>query len=430
MANTNDEQERELAQVQECLDIITYKHNGQKYLNRLGARAKPNQRLAEVFGIKNAFTNENPKNHGDFSKETTKRMKDACKMIFKDDKGDWTDLQERAVEYWKEYMQRAGGHGSINLAELAQFITLKLSLLYLFADAEIASKTKDIFEDIKFIGHRINDLWIESKKPDGERPQWADQCDLHMSLRRVTSATSVDMPGSYTQEISNGAEPTVPEENPLNFLLPAYETMWRVVLRCFIEVHLRDAANKAEWHLVLANFLDKLRNPTCMPDAFHRDSPIGLRPSDIAKESLRLYPPSRHVHRDFNGELHRADIESCHRFKLLGGDDPLVFRPERWLNICPEERAAKVAGLASKAKIKALKNREEKLGFMPFATYCTADKVETRAFAMKMIVMLVAVLCGGLGEEWGLKDIGSLPKHGVPLQSDRTAYGNLVLKRI
>ena len=29
------------------------------------------------------------------------------------------------------------------------------------------------------------------------------------------------------------------KENPLNLILPGYETLWRVVLRCFIEVTAR-----------------------------------------------------------------------------------------------------------------------------------------------------------------------------------------------
>ncbi|KAJ8117458.1 hypothetical protein OPT61_g1350 [Boeremia exigua] len=425
----NDEHEHELAQVQECLNIITFMHGGEKYPNRLEARARPNKRLVGVFGILNVFTDDRSENHGDFSKETTKRMREACKMSSKHDEGDWTDLQKLAIEYSEEYMHREGGKGSINLAELVQFITLKLSLSYLFTDAKIAFRTKNAFDDITFIGHRINALWIESKNLHGERPQWEGQHDLHTSLRRVTSADSVDMPGSYTQETSKGTEPTIPEENPLNFLLPAYETMWRVVLRCFIEVHLRETAKNAEWHLVLEDFFDELGSSNCMPGAFYKDSSTGLRPSDIAKESLRLYPPSRHVHRDFNGVLHRADIERCHKSKLLGSDDPRVFRPERWLKICPEQRAAKVVAPALKTETKALKNGEGKLGFMPFATYCTADKVETKAFAMKMIVMLVAVLYNVLGKEWGLEDTVSLPQHGIPLWPDRAAYGDLILKR-
>lgn len=132
---------------------------------RSEARTKPNQRLVEVFGIKNIFTDEKQR---DFKLETIRKMRAACKMSTTDDKGDWTDLRERAVEYCHVCMQRASGDGSINLTELVRFITLKLSLSCLFADAETASKTNNTFDDIKLIGRRINDLWIDSKKPDGE----------------------------------------------------------------------------------------------------------------------------------------------------------------------------------------------------------------------------------------------------------------------
>ncbi|KAH6638975.1 hypothetical protein C7974DRAFT_448771 [Boeremia exigua] len=393
--------ERELAQAQECLDIIEFKQSGQIYHNRQGARVKPNHRLVEVFGIKNVFTDEHP---GGFSRETTSKIRAACKMRASDDKGSWTNLRKRSIECFDEYIKHVGQHGTINIAELAQFVTLKLSLSYLFADAEIAFKTADTFDDITFIGHQINKLWIDSKKPD-------------------------DMPGSLPPYLNdNSNEPTVPGRNPLNFLLPAYETMWRVVLRCFIEVRLRDAANGAEWRLVLANYLEHLRDPACMPHAFQESSETSVRPIDIAKEALRLYPPSRHVHRDFDGELFRADIEACHRSRLLGGDDPLVFRPERWESMRHDDRDMMFGEMGTQIDTHALKLSEMRRGFMPFASHCTADKRDTRGFAMKMIVMLVAVLCDGLGNKWTLANAGSLPERHIPLDSDRAAYEGLSLR--
>ncbi|KAF3009602.1 hypothetical protein E8E13_006792 [Curvularia kusanoi] len=151
-------------------------------------------------------------------------------------------------------------------------------------------------------------------------------------------------------------------------------------------------------------------------------SPTGILPIDIAKEALRLYPPSRRVHREFDGKLFHADIEACHRLGLLSGDDPLTFRPERWQSICPH--------LRKKDKKNKLKDEERRFGFMPFAKWCRADTKETKAFAMKMILMLVAVLCDKLGDDWKLADKESLPELGVALESSRDAYGDLRLDKV
>lgn len=191
---------------------------------------------------------------------------------------------------------------------------------------------------------------------------------------------------------------------------------------------------------MLARYLEEPSDPDCMPEAFHRPTETGIRPSDIAKEALRLYPPSRRVHREFDGELVRADIEACHRSKLLSGNGPLVFYPERWQSICPDKRVERFGDVSTEedhgntakdnADTRALKLSEQDLGFMPFATHCTADTKETKAFAMKMIVLLVAVLCGGLGEEWMAADTSSLPERHVPLESDRKAYRDLCLTKV
>ena len=49
---------------------------------------------------------------------------------------------------------------------------------------------------------------------------------------------------------------------------------------------------------------------------------------------------------------------------------------------------------------------------------------------MKMVVMLVAVLCDGLGDDWVVADEGSLPPLGVALESGREAYLDLTLEKV
>jgi hypothetical protein len=66
---------------------------------------------------------------------------------------------------------------------------------------------------------------------------------------------------------------------------------------------------------------------------------------------------------------------------------------------------------------------------MPFAHFCAADHAFTKEFASKMVALLVAVLCVGLGNDWELVDSTSLPEPGTPLSLDREAYEDLVINR-
>ncbi|KAI1514782.1 hypothetical protein KJE20_13250 [Pyrenophora tritici-repentis] len=440
-----------------CSNIIQFKHagNDSNYPNHQQARADPNQSLKEVFGIDNIFTNKTDKKKP-FIEKVEKIMWEAMKAnSFRDD-GDWRDLRNQAIVFFDEYMKECDTE-LINLAELTQFIVIKQSLWYLFESAQEALETsKTQFNDVKFIGRRINELWIQSKMTEAELdgakpPIWSDEKDLHAALRRVTiSKKTFDMPGMFPEDVTDDKpgdtttlDPTKPTENPMNLLLPAYETMWRVVMRCFLEIKHRGAPNRSDWTAILRGYLEDLGDPNCKPnDAFHKSSATAssVRPVEIVKETLRLYPPTRRVHRMYYDEQVAANIEECHRFDILGGQDPLTFRPERWQNICTAQRQDFYDKAALSASIQTdwlnyrtakdtLKNEEAKLGYMPFAHYCAADHPKTKEFASKMIALVVAVLCNGLKDEWELVDPTSLPLTGVPLDSDRAAYEGLKLKR-
>jgi hypothetical protein len=212
------------------------------------------------------------------------------------------------------------------------------------------------------------------KAEDDSKPRWEEQTQLHDALRRMTA-------GQH--------EPTSPKDNPMNLLLPAYETMWRAVTRCFLEVRCRNAPNGAAWSTILTDYLDALQNVDTQQNAFPNGSRRGVKP--LVKEALRLYPPTRRVHCVFDGSDVSAEIEEFQHFSILGGDDPLAFRPESWQEVCPEERAAK--DKTGKSKIA---QDEKRLGFMPFAHSCPAGGTRKKGFGFKMIALLVAVLCAGL----------------------------------
>ncbi|KAF1833953.1 hypothetical protein BDW02DRAFT_569485 [Decorospora gaudefroyi] len=438
----------ELNKARNCAQIIQFAPNGKKYSNTQQARVEPNKRLKDVFGIDNVFTNETSVRKMEFLKEVECLMLNAMKMTDHTKDGNWGNLSHQAIAFLDDYMKRADT-GSLDLAELTQYIVLKQSLCYLFEGTdEVLKKSDTQFEDITYIGRRINELWIETKKAGTNLPKehqlvWSNEKALHNALRRVTFTMpnpSSSVPGGF---ISNdmgipSRDPEIPRQNPLNLLLPAYETMWRVVMRCFLEVQHRNAQKSPDWLAVLRQYLEDLSDPECKPnEAFHKSSDATGKvcPAEIVKEALRLYPPTRRVHRMFNGEAVAANIEECQRFSILAGKDPLSFRPERWREICSEERqafydaAAGTSWIDYKRLKDSLKREEEALGHMPFAYYCAADHPKTKEFASKMIALLVAVLCHGLGNNWELEDPTILPPTGMPLGSDRGEYEKLMLKR-
>lgn len=432
---TKDQQQLR-QKVKTCTDIIRFHPNGQKYHDFDSARAAPNQRLVRVFGIDNSFTSTDSPWRSIFIRSTVSKMKAAIKLgesgCPPGGSGNWSHMRELAMASFGEYMSHAGE--TVYVAELVQFVTLKVSLVYLFDGAEEAM-AENGFANVKYIGKRINELWIASKYEDEDDKglTWSSDTRLRNALIEVTTvpaAPTMHMPGAFPSDTHEENKPIsdldVSRTNPMNLILPAYETMWRVVMRCVLEVRYRNDQRCAEWNAILKKYLDAQQDGQATGrDPLWEASENGVAAIDIVKETLRLYPPSRRIHRVFHGSPMSADIEECQRSALLGQDDPLVFRPERWQDICPETRDRVFAEEEGAKKL--LKREEEALGFMPFAFVCAADRTETQGFGIKLIALLAAVLSDGLGAKWVLADKRELSDNGIPLDTHRQAYEKLQL---
>ena len=239
------------------------------------------------------------------------------------------------------------------------------------------------------IAQSINFLWTESKST--KYPTNAGQECLRKALGFI-------LPGVD----SNAGQ------NPLNLILPAYESMWRVALFCFIEVIFRQGA-RMEWTQILVDFL---ADPT--KARFEERGPCPNVPStaDIVNEALRLYPPTKRVYRKFHlagkkgPEIVAANIEACHRIPAIWGNDSLIFRPSRWSKIGNEARNA----------------------FVPFggSTFVCPAKQD---FGPRMIGVIVAALAAHItAHDWKLELCVGGPNGGEelereePLISDRNHY--------
>ncbi|KAJ5943046.1 hypothetical protein N7516_003214 [Penicillium verrucosum] len=303
----------------------------------------------------------------------------------------------------------------INIASLAQILSLKV-VLYLFFKQKPQDQPCD--ENLLSLAQSINRVWISSKLKSAENdtPRFEDDVVLQTSL--------VNIFGNHD----------LPEDNPLNLILPSFETMWRVVLRALLEIRFATGKEVPAWRDTMTAFSE---NPTKSQfdagTAYPSSNEPGIadtrcvRGSPSAKqivlESLRLYVPTRHIHRAYQWdqsmgachEIESADIEGCHVRSDIWGSDAERFNPKRWSALTPAQGDA----------------------FMPFGCSpfeCPAKPI----FGPRMIGVLVGALLAALGDKeraknWDLdcEDVSVLEhfKSGKKLCPHRNSYTDLYLVR-
>ena len=367
---------------------IGYDSSGDRnMISKVESRAYPNQRLVRTFGINNAFTTTN--------EQYRKKFRNHAQEKITLDNGTWRNIADFAKQLVSIAIPQSTSDAAyIRLDTLGQSVTLKISLHVLFNLDPLQLDDKPIVE----IAEDINFLWNKSKS----NRNYLSEADR----KPLMEALSFVLPGMGSK----------PHENPLNLILPAYETMWRVALFCFMEVTFRPGA-RPEWRKVLDEFL---ADPT---KARFEKRGLGLNAvsaADIINEALRLYPPTKRVYRRFHmagkadPEIVAADIEACHRIPGIWGSDSWLFRPSRWSKIGNEARNA----------------------FMPFGggTFVCPAKQD---FGPKMIGVIVAALANQIiPRDWKLRlCIGGPNGEGEldpeePLVSNRIEYEMIFIRRL
>lgn len=336
------------------------------------ARALPNRRIAEVFHLENAFTTMDNNDYKEFRKLA------AGKISITSDK--WIHI----AEYAKMLVRNTENQGKLHLLPLVQTLSLKISLYILFDKDPLDVDNRHVSS----IAYAINELWEESK-------------------HEISSGHIKSLQGSLQKAILGifPGQSLAPRDTPMNLIIPAYETLWRVVLRLFLEVSFRNPDGAPGWRQALHIYLNdqtKFRsrlNAQSVPSSF------------LVDEALRLYPPTRRLYRTFqlgpNSETTTvsADVEACQRKPDVWGSRSFEFLPQRWENISEEARKT----------------------FTPFGgkTFTCPAKQE---FGPRIIGVLVAALTEYITEE--NFDIESeKAKEDIfsrgPLSSNRRAYGSV-----
>ncbi|OJJ68902.1 hypothetical protein ASPBRDRAFT_32661 [Aspergillus brasiliensis CBS 101740] len=369
---------------QQCRMIIAA--NGQ-FLNKRNllspyqSRALSNSKLQAAFRIQNAFTSSDR----DFVTQHVKAIKEAINLTALQ----WNHLSQSLQEsarYWVD-----SSEGTIHLAGITQTLSLRLVLVGV---RRIAPKTP-VSADLYFadFARCINETWISAKQPD--ILCFEDNIELQ----------------EYVAVFFPSGDPIQPAKNPLNLILPGYETSWRVALRMFLEI--RRACNEA--------WVDKMVSFALHPTkAQFQDDSDGISAEAMVTEALRLYPPTRRIRRTFrfeNGkkgeaveEIFAADIEACHLSESIWGTDAKEYKPSRFAHLTNQQKEA----------------------YMPFGSVpflCPAKPV----FGPRMIGMVVGILFLALEEvgSWRLvgRDKRSANEYvsGKRLNNDRSAYDDLLL---
>jgi Cytochrome P450 len=226
----------------------------------LHRRALPNARLIRAFGIRNStFTNHSTGVRLAFRKHSMTRLRnldtpETWQMLAEVIKGavDFYLSEDHMLDDYATYMQ----------------IVVFVTVLAAFFNHDIPFPEAT---DVRFVTEGINTLWTDSKSPT-----FSSTSPVLVRINQYLHAWLPDTPGDPFHE------------NPLEIILPAYETLWRLVAHAFTYIEGSPAYSHP--------FLDFLDNPTAMH--FGKPGPLGA-PSvqHLMQEVLRLHPPTKRIKR-------------------------------------------------------------------------------------------------------------------------------------
>lgn len=377
------------ANAAECREVIksgTPPMASKNTLSALEARARPNQRLNLAFGIESCFTSSDEK--------SCKTFRTQVEKLLYVEESEWISFAATARETAQEALNIQ--EDATSLFRVVQLVTLKTMMSVLWPDRDPKQSTN---EQISTLAHEVNLQWLRSKESNtNDDPSWL--FGKQKSLKDAVKAVFPDW---------NEADS---EQNPCNLILPGYETMWRVVLRCFAEIKARNHFQTVPWRAAMRGFSRK-------PTKQQLEAPMvryatKVAAVHVAKEALRLYPPTRRIYREYRSDDGRkinvsADIEAMQRKSSIWQDHQDKFVPERWIGL--EEGFDE--------------------GYMPFGASpfnCPAKRYKNvpMPFGSSMIALLVGILSEATSD-WDID--GDFPDLECPLDTDREAYSAAVLRR-
>ncbi|KZT11154.1 uncharacterized protein LAESUDRAFT_642033, partial [Laetiporus sulphureus 93-53] len=271
---------------------------------QLCSRAIPNARLKRAFQIYSTFVRGDIAAHSSFTRDAARFI--SARNI------PWARFADVANDAVALYLPRSAD--TIMFDTFISRVTIHVVLVgILGADSEHVGIDP---LDVDVVTSGINDLWVKSKASAPLPPNLLE--DVNSRLRRWLPALA----------------------NPLEFVIPAYETIWRVVATAVALNHDNEETRNS--------FLLFLQEPDA--DQFRRFTGESASVEATIQEVLRLYPPTRRISRAvtiypfpflpylISKYLSReiivaADIEALQRSAVWGHlamqYDPLRHHPQR-----------------------------------------------------------------------------------------------------
>ncbi|KAH8978500.1 cytochrome P450 [Lactarius hatsudake] len=283
----------------------------------LQARARPNTRLVHSFGLQNTFVSADSLVRKQFVARVQEILRQHTRYL-----ADFPDVVRGIVAGSALRLRSPPRQPSISFSIFIRVITMRVVVESLLG----GNIPEDSDGGTVFVVEAINDLWTLSKKyhEDAAPPQ------LATLLENLNTYLHTWIPERY--------------ERPLDFVIPAYETMWRVVAATVARaIHDRGAC------AAFSAFLDSPRE-----DQFVRFEDAQPSVEAFICEVLRLHPPSRRIARAApsgpgsqvslwaHDTTHVANIEALHQDTEIWGSDAGVFDPMRFhqSRLSPEQKQA------------------------------------------------------------------------------------------
>jgi hypothetical protein len=295
----------------------------------LQSRAAPNQRLRLAFGLTNTFVSPNLQVHTFFKRHASQLMRAAAFDARGAAARRLRDITTDAMQAYLPFSSLSPTPIKLDVPNmrfdiLIQGVTLRAIVAYLL-DVDVQALA---WEDIHVVTSGINTLWNLSKVP-GKQPSPSLLANVNMRLNSWVGAKCVF-------------------ENPIDIIIPAYETMWRVVA-----ISVAYAANDQDMGATFVSFAE---HPTL--ERFADFGEGTHSPESVVLETLRLYPPTKRISREISVyhpfakrfpdplrsllartlpsvfaprvETLRADVEAAQRDPSVWGYDAADFNPTRF----------------------------------------------------------------------------------------------------
>jgi len=363
-----------VADVNKCHELLS--------TTTLEKRAALNQRLVVAFGIENGFTTRDEGIHQHFRNEIAATLERNSNDLARKRLGDL--ISESAQDFLQTSVKT---HQQILLINLVRIVVCRTALAMFFP---LVPRMSD--RDVLFITERMNSLWLDSKS------LWK----IFLAKYFPTQSSIIRDKNELRQRLTlvfphlRGSNSIEPSSNPLNILLPACMGLFRVVLNCLLELRFRSSyADLLEYTHLFEQFIDDPNNRWSVEEN-------DLSVQQIVAETLRIYPPTRHIYTKREEGVIAVDIEQVHRTGEVWGEKPLQFDPKRW----------KREGLDTIQTVE----------YFPFGGKVGSPAKISRCPSRtrggpKLIAVIVGSLLRALGDEWFLvtvedgKDVELLLTH-------------------